>query len=47
MVAAAGEVIDYRAFGAVIAGATLRQCQQMQAHGLQLADMPLNIRDLF
>ena len=44
---ATGEIIHDRTFSTVIARATVCQRQQMQAHGLQFSDMPLNVSHLF
>lgn len=41
--AAAGKIVDNRAIRAVIAGAGFRQRQQVAAHTLQFADVPLDI----
>lgn len=45
--AAAGEIVDNRAVGAVIPRTGLRKLQQLFAHRLQLGDVAFNLGHLF
>lgn len=45
--AAASQVVDNRAIGAIVTGTTVRQLQQMLAHGLEFVNMLVDILNLF